>query len=222
MKFHSIFTLAIAALLLNTLFVSEAFGCACCAERGDYIESTSPFDSFIRDELSYLRTETADLFSDAGYPDNIIGISPVDDKYSINAFLQGGNWNFTVKDGSARTGTLRLTSPKKYVSFMVDQNPASEAIEPTLYKELRIEGSVLSSNGVFSTVGKKGVKYKLVLQGKGNRCLSANDFKTYIFRVSGSKADFTYFGKLGMKDAEAMQQPIDSAGTGIVSRPPAT
>ena len=72
--------LKITTLLFAVILVFSplrVFACACCSERGEYFEGVADFDGFAKDELKKLKFETSVLYSDAGYPDSIVGIEPL-------------------------------------------------------------------------------------------------------------------------------------------------
>jgi hypothetical protein len=71
---------------------------------------------------------------------------------------------------------------------------------PLLYKEWRFEGQV-SGTGLFRAGTTAPAKYFLVLQGRGNGCDNAEDFKHWLLRVNGTKAEYAFYGELAGADS---------------------
>lgn len=176
--------------------------CACCAEQGHYSISTRTLNQYAFDELKKLKFDSPELYTDAGYPDTIRGINPLGDNFTIDAFLSSNLWRFIFKDDKSKSGTLNLAKPVSMVEYMVDQTPATEG-EPSrmvrLYKEWRFKYRVNSGNGFFQSGIAPKTEYFLVLQGNGNICTSAEDFKYWRLEVTGAKAQYAFFGKVGSK-----------------------
>jgi hypothetical protein len=68
--------------------------------------------------------------------------------------------------------------------------------EPVLYKEWRFEGEV-NGTGLFKAGIVARTKYFLVFQGRGNSCDAAEDFKHWQLKITGKKADYSFYGELG-------------------------
>ena len=194
MKVYLLLLLAFAASI--ALFPTDALACACCAERGTYSISTKKPAALELDELKRIQFGTADLYTTAGYPDDIKGIGTLGENYSINALLQGVVWKFNLKDGAGKTGTLNLTKPLSMVAFMADIHDGDGTGEVSLYKEWRFKYRVQSGDGIFRNGIAPGTEYFLVLQGRGNVCTQAEDFKNWRLEITGKKADFAFFGDL--------------------------
>lgn len=187
-----------AVFLTVVLLPTHSFACACCAERGHYSINVSKPDKFVLGELQNIDFSTANLYTDAGYPDTIKGISPLNDKFSVDAMLSGANWKFEFKDNQAKSGVLNLTTPISMVSYMVDLEP-SDVETPsmvTLYKEWRFKYNIKSAAGIFKNGYAPKTEYFLVLQGRGNACTSAADFTHWRLEVTGRNAAYAFFGKL--------------------------
>jgi hypothetical protein len=83
------------------------------------------------------------------------------------------------------------------VDFRVDTYNEGE---PVLYKELRFKSKVRNGTGFFSKGIALATEYFLVLQGKGNHCMAAEQFTHWRLEISGKKADYAFFGKLKTTD----------------------
>lgn len=191
----SLFIFAAIYLFLPTESAAETF-CACCAERGHYSIRTRRPDQYIFDELKKIKFDGAKLYTDAGYPDTIKGIKPLSEAFTVSGNLSGNLWKFIFRDEQSKAGELNLAKPLSMVEFAVDQNPlADAATEPvTLYTEWRFKYAVKSASGIFQAGMSPKTEYFLVLQGSGNRCISAENFKSWRLEVSGAKADYAFFG----------------------------
>ena len=66
---------------------------------------------------------------------------------------------------------------------------------PLLYKEWRFEGRV-TGTGLFRAGIVGPTKYLLVLQGRGNGCQDAGDFKHWRLQIKGRKAEYAFYGEL--------------------------
>jgi hypothetical protein len=184
--------------LMLCSFTTNAFACACCAEQGHYsIRTAKPSDYNLK-ELQKLKFQTAELYTDAGYPDSIKGISPLGEGFSVENLFGGKVWTLNFKDNNQKTGKLDLTKPLSMVEYMVDLPDGDNAENSLvrLYKEWRFKYRVQNATGIFKNGFAPQSEYFLVLQGYGNVCTSAADFTKWHLEISGKKADFSFFGNL--------------------------
>jgi len=196
---------AFAAALSSTALLTyspAASACACCSETGERVEGTNPLD---RPELDRVRfAKRARLFTDASGMAGIKGIIAPTDTYELTQTRTGDRWTFTFKDTSGRIGTLTFTLPQTVDKFSVDPQEGATPGGPLLYKEWRIASNA-TTGGDFAPASRGGApNVRLVLQGRGNSCTSAEQFKSYSLIVSGPSASFTIFGRL---DAPAALKP---------------
>ncbi|MCY7348825.1 MAG: hypothetical protein LH614_21765 [Pyrinomonadaceae bacterium] len=182
--------------LIILLLPSSAFACACCAERGYYSIRTAKPSDYQMKELQKLKFKTAELYSDAGYPDTIKGINPLGESFSVNSLLNGKNWAFNFTDNNRKTGKLDLAKPLSIVEYMVDLPNAGSEGEVKLYKEWRFKYKVQKATGIFKNGFAPADEYFLVLQGYGNVCTSAEDFTKWRLEITGKRAEFSFFGNL--------------------------
>ena len=197
MKKFQCFTLS-CLLLIVWFFPSSAFACACCAERGHYsIRTAKPSDDEL-EELRKVKFQNAELYNPSGENDAIKGISPLNGSFSVASMWNNGAWTFNFTDDRQKTGKLNLAKPLSMVEYMVDlpnaNSDSSGAVK--LYKEWRFKYRVQNATGIFKNGFAPSTEYFLVLQGYGNACTSAEDFKQWRLEISGKKADFTFFGNL--------------------------
>lgn len=183
--------------LVMWLFPSSVYACACCADRGDYSISTKKPSALELDELKRIQFGTINLYTTAAGEDDIRGIAPLGENYSISGLLQSDAWKFNVKDAAGKTGTLNLTRPVSMVAFMADIHDGDAAAsQAVLYKEWRFKYRVQSGTGIFKNGIAPATEYFLVLQGRGNRCTSAEDFKNWRLEITGKRASYAFFGDL--------------------------
>lgn len=194
MKICLLLLAAFAAL--TALFPSDALACACCAERGAYSISTRKPLKFELDELKKIRFGAANLYTTAAGEEVVKGIAPLGENFSLNGLLDGGAWKFDIADGAGKSGTLNLTRPVSMVAFMADIHDGDGAGEVSLYKEWRFKYQVQSGTGIFKNGIAPATEYFLVLQGRGNVCTSAADFKNWRLEITGKRADYAFFGDL--------------------------
>lgn len=204
-----LFLFLIAATIFNLSFSIEAFACACCAERGEYRISTSKPTDYEIDLLSQMKyAESAELYTDAAGFDTIKGLDSIkkgyenfdwsssNDYFSLTNSFAAKTWKFTFKTKDGKNGVLTLPMPTQMVQFATDTHENEGVGEPVLYKEWRFKGTVQSGNGLFSAGIIKPTTYFLVLQGRGNNCANAEDFKYWRLEITGRKADYAFFGKM--------------------------
>lgn len=185
-----------AFVLIGFILPSDAMACACCAEPGTYIISTKKPTSLEFEELKRIKFSTTNLFMTAGSPEDIKGISPLSDVFSLNGSLDGNLWKFDVKDQIGNVGSLSLTKPVSMVAFMADIHDSKSEGEISLYKEWRFKYRVQSGTGIFKSGIAPATEYFLVLQGRGNVCTQAEDFTHWRLEITGKKAGYAFFGTL--------------------------
>jgi hypothetical protein len=192
----SLFSLAVSAVLL--LPAAGAWACACCSDEGDYyVRSGRPSEY----ELSLVRQmrfgRTAHLYmTPGGDEESAKGLSYSAEGYALGGSLVGGVWKLAFRDGR-KTGTLSLPLPARMTSYAADihDGQTSAGGGPLLYKEWRFEGQV-SGTGLFRAGMVGPTKYLLVLQGRGNGCHNAEDFKHWRLQISGRKTRYAFYGEL--------------------------
>jgi len=194
MKIYSLLLFFIVAGVL--VFPTDALACACCAERGTYSISTRKPSAQDLDELKKIQFKTTSLYQTAAYPENIKGISPLGENYSLSGSLQSNLWKLNVKDEAGKSGTLNLTKPLSMVAYMADIHDGNGTSEVVLYKEWRFKYRVQSGTGIFQTGIAPATEYFLVLQGRGNNCTQAEDFKNWRLEITGKRANYAFFGDL--------------------------
>jgi hypothetical protein len=199
MKFNKIisFTFFAAALIFFT-FPLNVFACACCAEAGDYSISVKKPGKFELDELRKIRFATANLFTNAAGEDNVKGISPLGENYSLNGLFQNNAWKLNLKDDKGKVGTLVMPMPASAVAFAADIHDGKQAGGggPLLYKEWRFKYKVQSGTGIFQTGIAPATEYFLVFQGRGNACTQTEDFTHWRLEITGRKASYAFYGEL--------------------------
>jgi len=180
------------------LLPARAWACACCSHEGTYYVSTGRPSEY---ELSLVRQirfgQTARLYqTEADLEETAKGLAQPSESYALGGSLVGGVWKLTFRDGK-KTGTLSLPLPARMTSYTADihDGQTSGGGGPLLYKEWRFEGQV-TGTGLFRTGMVGPTKYLLVLQGRGNACQNAEDFKHWRLRISGRKAEYAFYGEL--------------------------
>lgn len=175
--------------------------CSCCADLGMWeLESRKIYDYEI-ETLNTLRLDGVALFYiTAAWPEDVFGVSePHDDlgdELVISIVREQQNWKLFFKTKAGRTGALILTLSGTATFFDADigEGPRPERRHPVgIYKEIRLEGEVRGT-GIFAKGVAPKTKYRLVLQGMGNRCLDAAAFYRWNLRISGPQAGYTIYG----------------------------
>jgi hypothetical protein len=200
----------------------DIFACACCAERGFHSIKSEKLDGYLGDEISRLSFGSATLYSDAGYPDTIAGIDPLGETLKLNDNSMKSIWDASLIDDKARKASLSLVKPAEFELFMTDREPLSKTTMVTLYKEIRFDFKVGSASGFLEKGIDPETKYRLILQGTGNACTSAPDFKSYVLQIRGKNAGYSFYGALSVKEDMVMQTRGDLKGDKPVKLPPPT
>ena len=193
---RALFTLAALAVVL--LSAGRSWACACCSNEGAYYVSSGRPSEY---ELSIVRQirfgRTARLYStEAGYEESARGLAHPVESYALGGSLVGNVWKLTFREGN-QTGTLSLPLPLRMTTYTADirDGQTSAGGGPLLYKEWRFEGRV-SGTGFFRAGLVGPTKYLLVLQGRGNGCQDALDFKHWRLQINGRKAEYAFYGEL--------------------------
>jgi hypothetical protein len=193
-----LFSVAMGVTLL--LLPSRVWACACCAHPGEYqIDFVKP-DEFKLSVIKRIRFGTkAELWTGEADPEVAAeGLAHAADSYSLTGSLVGNVWKLTFRNGD-ESGTLDLPLPAKMLRFAADIHDGRTKPgypEPVLYKEWRFEGEV-NGTGVFKAGITARTKYVLLFQGRGNSCDGAEDFTHWQLKITGKKADYSFYGELG-------------------------
>lgn len=176
---------------------TPAHACACCSDEGDRTVGSQPYDDARRAEVERVRFAPAVKVWGADFePDlQVTGIA-LAAGYTMKAEWQGDALVFALTGEGGQAGTLALARPDKIALFEVDpRQPVEGGMGPTLYKEWKLTGTV-EATGAFAAVAGKDQRLTLILQGSGNRCSGAEDFRAWTLVMEGPKGNFTLFGDL--------------------------
>jgi hypothetical protein len=171
-----------------------AYACACCANRGDHTQQSARIAQFELAELVRLRFGTAaQLRTTPGFPADIRGLRPVAMRYHLSQARHSRIFVLTFRDARGNTGTLGFALPEQATRLAVDLQDGRRSAGggPLLYREWRLDGRI-TATGIFADAGLP--RFRLILQGRGNACMNAGDFRSWILRVTGPKAAFTFYG----------------------------
>ena len=190
----------LVAIVTLLLLPCRVWACACCAHPGEYqIELVKP-DEFKLSVIKRILFGTkADLWT--GEADAEVaaeGLAHPAYSYSLSGSLVGNVWKLTFRNGD-ESGTLNLPLPAKMLRFAADihgELAKPGYPEPLLYKEWRFEGEV-NGTGFFNAGITAGTKYLLVFQGRGNSCDAPQNFTHWQLKITGKKADYSFYGELG-------------------------
>jgi hypothetical protein len=187
-----------AVLACVLLLPSRALACACCSNTGDYYIDFAKPSTYELGLLEWVRFGgAAHLYLTEAGPEEVVkGLDGTADTYTVSGSLVGRVWRLTFREGN-KSGTLSLSLPAKMLSYKADtrDGQTSPGGGPLLYKEWRFEGPV-NGTGIFRAGLAAPTKYFLVLQGRGNNCDDADDFKHWRLKITGRKADYSFYGEL--------------------------
>lgn len=194
-----VFSAVVCALLLTLTHSVSVYACACCAEPGTWFQEAAKSDSevmAIMGQLSRKLDKTALLFLTAEGLEGVKGISQASETYVLRRIPPyNRDWKLEFTDAQGNRGALTFSIPNTAVFFATDTKDGQQAGGggPLLYKEWRFEGPV-SGTGIFKGGSTARTKFRLILQGRGNMCPAAEDFKSWILQVEGPRADFAFNG----------------------------
>ena len=169
--------------------------CACCAEEGEWYQRSGRITETELFQLQRVRfSQTANTYQ-----------SPADEtdlstSYALTQTRSGRRWDLRFRDEQGKTGTLSFTIPATAVFYGADmQDSPPGGVGPSLYKEWRLMGTARVTG-----VLKKGMagpaRFRLILQGRGNNCGEAEDYKKWILQVSGARLSYSFYGSLNNPD----------------------
>lgn len=172
--------------------------CACCAEPGEWFERTGKLESYEVTQLRDVKFDAvAKLYTTAADLEEIKGLPAQYESFQLSdSFGRALNLTLTFKGERGETGSLVLRLPQVATSFGADLHDYPEgSAGPILYKEWRFSGTARGS-GMFRRSVVPGTKFRLILQGRGNNCLSSTDFKNWRLDITGPRADYAFYGAL--------------------------
>ena len=169
--------------------------CACCAEEGEWYERSARITETQFYELNRVRfSPTANTYQTPA-DDNDLSVS-----YALTQTRKGRRWELRFRDEQGKTGTLSFTLPMTAIFYGADmQDSPPGGVGPTLYKEWRFNGPARVT-GVLKKGLAGAARFRLILQGRGNNCEGAEDFKTWLLQVSGPRHAYAFYGSLNNPD----------------------
>lgn len=182
----------VCAVLVSAWAISwapPATACACCAERGMWVETqhTFPESGSHRDALisGFSRLHLTGTLHSAEYGK---GSEILDRSYAVTLRFEPGGWwiNVVLEDGGERL--LMVFDPSEaYEEFYADTGRGEPgAVE--LYKEMRLDGTLKLANYDIPVVDRS--RATLVLQGfSTSACLSLSAFDHWILNFEIMKDD---------------------------------
>jgi hypothetical protein len=194
------FFCGVVALLLAGLLLwpVRADACACCSEPGVWYERTDAMSSYELSEINRLRFgAVANTYLTEAGEDSTQGIRNPAEEYSVSLSKRARRWELKFRDKQGRTGTLAFNVPASRVEFAADINDGQQSSGggPLLYKEWRLTGAA-SGTGIFQSGSTPQMKFRLVLQGRGNNCTDADMFDNWKLQIFGPRASYSFYGKL--------------------------
>ncbi len=183
-------------LLLPAGLPEISHACACCSNEGEWYERKETLKSYEPEILNTLKfspkVSVYEMAEMPGLPD-AFRFSDL----TVSLTRQSSQWIFLIKTNKGERGTLVCKLPTFATAFGADlhEGRTSNGGGPLLYKELRLESKV-SGTGIFAKSLKPDARFRLVLQGRGNNCLMAEDFRNWNLRIYGKQVDFIMYGAM--------------------------
>lgn len=191
--------LILCSNLLLLFAPASTLACACCSNDGEYSRYTGKIRDYEFELIKQIQFgNQANLYiTEADLEEVSRGIVDPKLEYLLSGSLAGRVWRLLFKEES-RTGSLNLTLPSMMERLSIDLQDGQKSAGggPLLYKEWRLQGLV-SGSGFFRSGIVGPTRYNLILQGRGNGCDNAEDFKSWRLEISGKKAQYAFYGKLG-------------------------
>ena len=187
----------ISALLLaeaddaRACFPAEVVVCACCAHRGTWYEGSGELSASDAAEITRIR------FSRIARTFLTEADSHLAGTYVLSHSVVGRNWEFRFRDTQGKTSAVAFILPASATAFRADMHDGQMGSGggPLLYKELRFEGTMVGS-GIFEYHPRKHRRFRLVLQGRGNNCVRAEDFRNWRLQISADGISHSFYGSL--------------------------
>ena len=107
--------------------------------------------------------------------------------FRLRTTLSGRTWHWHL--GNPAALTLRIPTSATTLAADIHDGKLAGGGGPLLYKELRLEGALSTSY-----TNLRGTHYRLVLQGRGNNCLNAGDFRSWHLEITGRGAKYQLYG----------------------------
>jgi hypothetical protein len=188
----------LTGLLLSWLPVlalpRATYACACCSQAGEWSQISQPLSGYSREVLNSLQfATTADLDQS---PAGTGAVASESANYQLGVRKTPRKWQLTFTDAQGKTGMLSIALPRKATFFSADihDGAAGAAGGPLLYKEIRLEGKV-TGTGIFAKGLKLSSKYRLIIQGRGNGCQIAENYRNWNLQISSGTEFYAFYGK---------------------------
>ena len=162
--------------------------CACCADDGEWYQRAERITADMRKEINRVK------FSEATNGMSGAEDSPFSEgKFELTRSNDMRRWQLNYVGAQGKSGSLSLTIPLSLVNFGADVHDGQQGGGggPLLYKEWRFDGSA-TGTGVFKTW--RSSRFRLVLQGRGNHCTQAEDFKHWNLSVNKGSTSLSLYG----------------------------
>jgi hypothetical protein len=173
----------------KALPIASPVMCACCADDGEWYERAERITADMRKEINRVK------FSEATN-----GMSGVEDApFSDGKFelirSNDTRWQLKYTGSQGKSGSLSLPIPLRLMNFGADVHDGQQGGGggPLLYKEWRFDGSA-TGTGAFKLW--RNSKFRLVLQGRGNHCTQAEDFKHWNLSVNQGSTSLSVYGSV--------------------------
>jgi hypothetical protein len=196
---RSLFMLTFALfLLLPAALPEKTSACACCSNAGQWFEDKGPLDENAREVINQAKLSAkAHAYESSGEDE---GIDVKSSDFTLKLSRLQSKWTMTLQGTQGDKGTLTLNLSPTATVFGADprDGKVSNGGGPLLYKEVRLEGRI-SGTGVFAKSIKPDSRFRLVLQGRGNACVLAEDFNNWVLQIYGKQARFGFYGTMDKK-----------------------
>lgn len=189
--------LRLAAALAATILLAgnlPALACACCSWPTQRYSGTDKLEPHRRDEIVRLNfAADAKLLLGEANDWELPGLKDPEEDWTLGVTRQSERLTFSLKDGKRNGGTLRFGLPKMLGVALIDTRDGEDKGHgPMLYTEWTLQAPY-RGEGIFRSGRSR--ELKLILQGRGSSCTSAESF-THWTLTFGADDRFTFYGTL--------------------------
>lgn len=194
-----IFLAAMLAGTAATVFgaANTASACACCSERGQRFVGTAEVADYQWSEVERVRfAPEAQLYVGAADVSVVTGIANAESSYTLAVKRDGRAVTLEFAGAAGGKGSLSLTLPDKAAFYEIDtRDEPDNGLGPAIYKEWKFTAEP-KGTGDFAAATGTGQNLTLILQGRGNNCVTAEDFTHWTLVMEGTKGGYMLFGDL--------------------------
>lgn len=185
--------------LVSLFYTTGANACACCAERGIYIEGPEKLDDWIAEGFGKLQFEGASVYNPSGEPVSLNGVKSKADSFGLKLDVKKDVWAFVFLDQKTgkEVGRFTIKPPSQLHRLTADLERVPEKEKPgvKVYTRLGIKADAKGS-GIFTK--NRNIEF-ILHQTEGNVCLDVEGASHYTLIIGKGEKSFHFYGNLKKK-----------------------